>query len=343
MTQFAIHPDSPWLAPLAGYSDLPFRLLSRKHGAGVTCSEMVSIKGLAFGNSGTKRLLATCPEDDPMVLQIFGAEPGYFPEVMEQLVASGFRNYDLNAGCSVRKVMKSGSGVALMRDVDLLVQLATIMVKKAAEHPEGGRVGVKFRLGPDYGDETYLELARRLEDIGVHWVTLHPRYGKQLFRGEADWSKLARLKETVSIPVIASGDLYTAEDGVRCIEQTGVDGVMFARGAMFDPSVFDRFRALRKGNTLPPMDGELLARIVREHIRLTREFDGSGRSFRKIRSIIPRYAKGLEGIRSLRGRLCECESWEALEEAAASIEGMKNADRVSQPVDGDSPERLSIP
>lgn len=333
MTNFEITPDSPWLAPLAGYSDLPFRLLSRRHGAGVTCSEMVSVKGLAFKNSGTSRLLNTCPEDAPMVLQIFGAEPQFFPEVMEKLVSMGFRNFDLNCGCAVRKVMKSGSGVALMRDLDLLVKIAGIMVDKASQHPEKGSVGVKFRLGPEYGDETYLELGPRLENIGVDWVTLHPRYGKQLFRGEADWSKLTELKKAVSIPVIASGDLYTAHDGVRCIEQTGVDAVMFARGAMFDPTVFDRFRALRKGCEMPPMDGMLLAQIVRQHIRFTKEYEGDGRSFRKIRSIIPRYAKGLEGIRALRGRLVQCETWEELEEAASQIQHMKNADRISTPVD----------
>jgi len=333
MTKFEITPDSPWLAPLAGYSDLPFRLLCRRHGAGVTCSEMVSVKGLAYKNSGTTRLLNTCPEDAPMVLQLFGADPQYFPAVMEKLVSMGYRNYDLNCGCAVRKVMKSGSGVALMRDVDLLVRIAKIMVEKAALHPEGGRVGVKFRIGPEYGDETYLDLAPRLEDIGVNWVTMHPRYGKQLFRGEADWSKLVKLKEAVSIPVIASGDLYTARDGVRCIGETGVDGVMFARGAMFDPTVFDRFRALRKGRELPPLDGAMLARVVREHIRFTREYEGDGRSFRKIRSIIPRYTKGLQGIRALRGRLNQCESWEALEAAAAEIKAMRNADGISLPVD----------
>ncbi|WP_147822078.1 tRNA dihydrouridine synthase [Salidesulfovibrio onnuriiensis] len=333
MTTFEITPDSPWLAPLAGYSDLPFRLLCRSHGAGVTCSEMVSVKGLSFKNSGTRRLLNTCPDDEPVVIQIFGAEPQYFPETMEKLVSMGFRNFDLNCGCAVRKVMKSGSGVALMRDVGLLVRIAGIMVEKAAQHPDGGRVGVKFRLGPEYGDETYLDLAPRLEDIGVNWVTMHPRYGKQLFRGDADWNKLRKLKDTVSIPVIASGDLYTARDGVRCIEETGVDGVMFARGAMFDPTIFDRFRALRAGREMPPLDGTLLAEVVRQHIKFTKDYEGDGRSFRKIRSIIPRYAKGLEGIRALRGRLNQCASWEDLETAASEIETMKKADRISTPVD----------
>ena len=327
MPEFVIHPDSPWLAPLAGYSDLPFRMLCRKFGCGVACSEMVSVKGVSYGNAGTDRLLDTCPEDNPMVLQLFGADPEFFTPVMERLVAQGFRNFDLNAGCPVRKVLKSGSGVGLMQDPDTLVRIAEIMIRTAASHPEGGRVGVKFRLGFEKGEDTYLDLARRLEDAGAAWLTLHPRYGKQMFAGQADWSKLARLKEEVSVPVIGSGDLFTPADGVRCLEQTGIDGIMFARGALFDPAIFDRFRALRRGEVPQPLDGTGLAAVVREHILHTRHFDDTVRGFRKIRSIIPRYAKGLEGIRSLRAGLNQCETWEELEQVAASIARLNTADR----------------
>ena len=326
MSDFSILPDEPWLAPLAGYSDLPFRLLSKQFGCAVRCSEMVSVKGLAFKNSGTRRLLATCPEDDPMVLQLFGSEPQFFEPVMDKLLAMGFRNFDLNAGCPVRKVLKSGSGVQLMQDPDKLVELASIMVRKVGEHPDHGRVGVKFRLGFNKGEDVYLDLARRLEDAGVDWVTLHPRYGKQMFAGCADWKKLALLKREVSIPVVGSGDLFTAEDGVRCLEETAIDAIMFARGALYDPSIFARFIALRKGAPLPARNGAFLAEIVREHIRLTRQYEGDGRSFRKIRSIIPRYAKGLRGIRTLRASLLQCEDWEALEDAASVIADLEPAD-----------------
>lgn len=330
MNTFSITPDSPWLAPLAGYSDLPFRLLAKQFGCGVRCSEMVSVKGLAFKNSGTKRLLATCPEDDPMVLQLFGSEAIYFEPVMEKLLSQGYRNFDLNSGCPVRKVLKSGSGCGLMVDLDHLVNLASIMVKKASEHPDKCRVGVKFRLGFNKGEDVYIELGKRLQDIGVDWVTLHPRYGKQMFAGKADWSKLKLLKDALDIPVIASGDLFTAEDGHRCVCETGVDTVMFARGALYDPSIFARYIALRTGGELPPRSGEFLAGIVREHIRLTRKYEGDGRSFRKIRSIIPRYAKGLKGIRALRGSLLQCENWEELEHAAAVISTLEPADGLTE-------------
>lgn len=331
MTTFSIVQTEPWLAPLAGYSDLPFRLLCKKHGCAVGCSEMVSVKGLHYNSSGTVKLLQTCPEDDPMVLQLFGSEPDIYIPVMEQLVEQGYRNFDLNAGCPVRKVLKSGSGVALMKDMDRLVSIARIMVDKAAQHPEGGRVGIKFRLGFEKGEDVYIDLAKRLEDVGVDWVTMHPRYGKQMFAGEADWSKLKLLKKAVSIPVVGSGDLFTAEDGVRCIEETEIDAIMFARGALYDPAIFDRFRALLTGSPLPPMDGRQLTDIVRDHIRFTRQYEGSARAFRKIRSILPRYAKGLEGIRAFRNRLASCDSWEELETAVSDIANMKTADREKNP------------
>ena len=147
-----------------------------------------------------------------------------------------------------------------------------------------------------------------------------------MFAGKADWSKLALLKKGISIPVIASGDLFTAEDGIRCVEETGVDTVMFARGALYDPAIFARYVALRQGTTPPPRDGQKLAKIVLEHINLTKEYEGDGRSFRKIRSIIPRYAKGLRGIRTLRGSLLACKTWEDLETAASVISGLEPAD-----------------
>lgn len=327
MHEFTITPSDPWLAPLAGYSDLPFRLLCKRHGCGVACSEMVSVKGLHYRSSGTVKLLETCPEDNPMVLQLFGSEPELYHPVMESLVDKGYQNFDLNAGCPVRKVLKSGSGVALMNDIDRLVAIARIMVEKASAHPDGGRVGIKFRLGFEKGDDVFIDLAKRLEDVGVDWVTMHPRYGKQMFAGQADWSRLAELKKAVTIPVVGSGDLYTAEDGVRCLEETGIDAIMFARGAMYDPAIFDRFRALMKGTPMPPMDGIQLTAIVRDHITFTKEYDGSSRSFRKIRSILPRYAKGLEGIRAFRNKLTRCETWEELEEAVSDIAEMQPAER----------------
>ena len=315
MKSLPISPDKPWLAPLAGYSDLPFRMLCRKRGCTVACTEMVSVKGLKYDGKGTKDLLATCPEDSPLVVQLFGGEPQDYSDTMPQLIDEGYSFFDLNSGCPVKKVLKTGGGSALHLDPDRLVKTATAMVKVAGE----GKVGVKIRLGFMMGEDNYLEIAKRLEDAGVAWLTMHPRYSKQMFSGKADWSKLAVLKQNISIPVIGSGDLFTAEDAMECINQTGINGIMFARGALFDPEIFAHYLKLLDDpqcEDLPPFD---LGKTMEEHINMTRDFDGSNRSFRKIRSILPRYAKGMDGIRAIRTKLTACEEWEELLEAAREV------------------------
>ncbi|WP_320169228.1 tRNA-dihydrouridine synthase family protein [Maridesulfovibrio sp.] len=315
MSLLPISPDSPWLAPLAGYSDLPFRMLCRRRGCATACTEMVSIKGLKYDGKGTKALLATCDEDNPLVVQLFGGEPQDYFLTMPQLVDEGYSFFDLNAGCPVKKVLKTGGGSALHLDPDRLVATAQAMVAVAGE----GRVGVKIRLGFMNGEDNFLEIAKRLEDIGAAWITMHPRYGKQMFSGTADWSKLAELKRNISIPVIGSGDLFTAEAAIECIRQTGIDGIMFARGALYDPAIFSRYLKLL-GNPscvdLPPFD---LGKTMEEHILMTREFDGSNRSFRKIRSILPRYAKGMDGIRAIRSELTACQNWDELLDKARNV------------------------
>lgn len=318
MNSLPISPDKPWLAPLAGYSDLPFRMLCRKRGCAVAVTEMVSVKGLKYDGKGTKSLLATCAEDAPLVVQLFGGEPNDYSDTMPQLIDEGYHFFDLNSGCPVKKVLKTGGGSALHLDPDRLVETARTMVKAAGE----GRVGVKIRLGFMMGEDNYLEIAKRLEDVGVAWITMHPRYSKQMFSGTADWSKLAVLKQNISIPVIGSGDLFTAEDAIECIKQTGIDGIMFARGALYDPAIFTRYLKLLDDpscDNLPPFD---LGRTMEEHIVTTREFDGSRRSFRKIRSILPRYAKGMDGIRAIRSRLTQCSDWDELIEAARTVSSL---------------------
>ncbi len=315
MTTLPLSADAPWLAPLAGYSDLPFRMLCRSFGAAAACTEMVSVKGLVYGGGGTERLLATVEGDTPLVVQLFGADAEFYTPAMEKLLAAGFTHFDLNAGCPVRKVIKSGSGAALMRDPDRLLAIASAMVRLAGP----GRVGVKMRLGFDLGDDAFIAIGRRLADAGVAWLTLHPRYGRQMFTGHAHWPRLAELVQAVPLPVLASGDLFCAEDAARCTAETGVAGVMFARGALHDPSIFARYLALLQGRPMPPADGPFLAGIIAEHIRLTRELDGSLKSFKKIRSLIPRYARGLDNVRTLRTRLLGCSTWEQLAVEADAI------------------------
>ncbi len=300
-------PGHPWLAPLAGFSDLAFRLLCREHGAACACTEMVSAKGLVYGSPGTEPLLATTPDDSPLVVQLFGSETSFLEEAMRMLLDRGFTWFDLNAGCPVKKVVKTGSGAALLLAPDTLVRLAEAMARLAGE----GRGGGKTRLSWHAGPATVLDLAPRLESAGVGWLTLHPRTAAQGFSGRADRSGLARLKAATRLPVLASGDLFTAEDAAACLAETGVDGVMFARGALTDPSAFGRLADLVAGR--PPRPRPDLAGLVRRHAALAREHLPGREALLKMRTIVPRYVKGHPGARTLRKELASCMTWEHLE------------------------------
>ncbi|MFW5487192.1 MAG: tRNA dihydrouridine synthase [Desulfovibrio sp.] len=309
--------DKPWLAPLAGYSDLPFRLLCRELGAGVCVTEMVSAKGLIFGTNATARLVATTSADTPLVVQIFGAEPEYIGLGMDYLLEHGFTYFDLNAGCPVPKVAKSGSGAVMLKTPETLYKVAETMVERAGT----GNVGIKFRLGWDTQNINCLEIGQELERLGAGWLSLHPRTARQGYSGTADWSYIRRLVEAVDIPVIASGDLHTAEDGIRCLDETGAAAIMFARGALSDPAIFAKFNALINSRPIAPTTGADIASLARRQADLIREQCGDAmRTLYRMRSIIPRYVKSLPGARSIRKRITACVEWEELQRIIADIE-----------------------
>lgn len=340
MTELPIRPDTPWLAPLAGWSDLSFRLLCREQGAAVCCTEMVSAKGLVYGGRSTESLLATTPEagetledgscvcDRPLVVQIFGAEAAFMAQAVERLRRRGFCWFDVNMGCSVPKVTKTGAGAAMLRDMDNALRVAEAVLQAAGP----GRVGFKLRLGWDGEHEVYRELSSRLAGLGAGWVTLHPRHAVQGFSGTPRSLALAELAALLPVPVIASGDLFTAADGVRVLRETGVAAVMYARGALRDPSIFARHRALLAVGELPdraelppretplaaqdacdvldelPVDRVRLAGIIRRHAFLARRYAPREALF-KMRTVVPRYVKGGDGARVLRQELVACRSW----------------------------------
>lgn len=299
-------PDAPWLAPLAGYSDLPFRLLCREHGCHVAVTEMVSAKGLIYGSPGTRELLMTCADDTPLVVQLFGSESSFLVQALERLRADGFQYFDLNCGCPVRKVIKTGSGAALLKDPTHLLSLAKDMIRVAGP----GCMGFKIRLGWYSGQPVFLDVAKGLQDLGAGWVAMHPRYGAQGFTGDADWSQLAALKKSLSIPIIASGDLFQAEDAIRCVEQSGVDSIMFARGALSDPSIFDRYTHLRKGLAAPEKTSTQAIGLVRRLCELYTEHGMDRLGLLKMRTLVPRFLKGLPGARSLRRDIVFCKTWD---------------------------------
>lgn len=321
--------EAPWLAPLAGFSDLSFRLLCRELGAAVACTEMVSAKGLIYKSPGTEPLLDTCKADSPLVVQLFGEERSFLVAATQQLVARGYRWFDINAGCSVPKVVKTGAGAALLRsreDRQRLCDFVRAMTCVAGE----GQVGVKFRLGWSGEDDISCELGQALQEAGAGWLCLHPRWAKQKFGGVADWDALARLKQAVTIPVLASGDLLQAADGLRCLQQTGVDGLMYARGALADPRIFaSHLHLVGAGHPPPGQSGAAMAALLRRHAELARDY-GKGRSaLLKMRTFAPRYLRGVPGAAALRKRLTLCHDWQELEGMLQELESLPAVGNVS--------------
>lgn len=308
-----ISPDKPWLAPLAGYSDLPFRLLCREYGAAVCETEMLSAKGLLYKSPGTGELLKNIDIDHPLVVQLFGSSPSDMEEAVEILGNAGYRWFDCNMGCSVRKVMRQGSGAALLMDSKRCLEIAGVMIR-ATEKIEGPKgVGFKIRLGIDNSSPVLPDLALRLEDLGASWICVHPRWANQGFGGNADWTILAMLAKRISIPIIASGDLFEAEDGINCIRQTGVSGVMYARGALRNPAVFYNHHKLLHGEEISPFRRADLAEMIIRHMNHVANHCSEEETIFRMRFIVPRYIRHSQNARIIRQRLCDCRSWDNFE------------------------------
>ncbi len=320
---------APWLAPLAGFSDLPFRLLCREQGAAVACTEMVSAKGLIYKSPGTEPLLDTCEADSPLVVQLFGEEGRFVLAAAQQLAERGYRWFDINAGCSVSKVVKTGAGAALLRSKEDRQRLCGF-VRGMASIAGRGQVGVKYRLGWSGDDDISCELGQALQDAGAGWLCLHPRRAKQMFGGTADWDALARLKQAVTIPVLASGDLLQAADGIRCLQHSGVDGVMYARGALADPRIFARHLHLTGvAEAAPQENGAAVAALLRRHAELAREYGRGWSALLKMRTFAPRYLRGVPGAAALRKRLTLCHDWQELDGMLQELESLPAVDHGS--------------
>ncbi len=304
----------PWLAPLAGYSDLTFRLLCREHGARIACTEMVSAKGLVYKSNGTQDLLATTAEDSDtsqgnfLVVQLFGNEVPFMQQALEELLQQGFCYFDLNMGCSVPKVNKTGCGSAMLKDVTASLKVAEAMIAMA----EKKCMGFKIRLGWTDDSHVWQDLALGLQELGAGWITLHPRTAKQGFSGEAAWEYLAKLKQMLSLPIIASGDLFTPEDGVRCLQETGVDTVMYARGAMQNPCIFEEHNALYLHGTHTPVQAQKLYTLILRHMELAQAYSSERVALLKMRTFVPRYVHHFPGVKRLRQEMAQCANFEEL-------------------------------
>jgi nifR3 family TIM-barrel protein len=301
------------LAPMAGVTNAPFRQLCRRYGAGLYVSEMISARALCEGNAKTDQLASFAPGENPRSLQLAGVDPRYVGRAVEQLVTEGQVDHlDLNFGCPVRKVTRHGGGGALPFKRRLYASVVRAAVDAAGPVP----VTVKLRVGIDGDHLTYLDAGRIAEDLGVAAVALHGRTVAQLYSGLADWSTIARLKEAItSIPVLGNGDIWTAEDALAMIEQTGCDGVVVGRGCLGRPWLFGQLGAAFRGDPVPgPPATTEVAGVIVEHARLLVDWFGPYKGVRELRKHTAWYLKGYPIGGAVRSQLAQVGSLDHLVE-----------------------------
>ncbi len=296
------------LAPMAGVTDLPFRLLCREMGAGLVCMEMVSAKAIYYNNKNTEELLTIHPEEQPVSLQLFGSDPEIVAQMAARIEERPFSILDFNMGCPVPKVVNNGEGSALMKNPKLVEKLLTGLVK-AVRKP----VTVKIRKGFDETDINAVEIARIAESCGVAAVAVHGRTRAQYYSGNADWDIIRRVKEAVKIPVIGNGDVTGAKEAKAMLEQTGCDGVMVGRAAQGNPWIFREIAASLAGEPVPERpDNEEKKEMILRHARLLSEFKGEYTAVREMRKHLAWYTVGMPHSAHFRGMINSMETMEEL-------------------------------
>ena len=303
--------ENPYiLAPMAGVTDLPFRLLCKEQGAGLLCMEMVSAKAIQYNNKNTKALLEIHPEEQPVSLQLFGSDPDVISEIAKQIEELPFAILDINMGCPVPKIVRNGEGSALMKNPKLVYEIVS-KTAKAIQKP----VTVKIRKGFDEDSINAVEIAKIIEDAGGAAVAVHGRTREQYYSGKADWDIIRQVKEAVSIPVIGNGDVVSGESAIAMMEQTGCDGVMIGRGAQGNPWIFSELLEYEKTGILPQRPSmEELKEMMLRHARLQIEYKGEFLGIREMRKHVSWYTTGLPNSARLRGEINAVESYEGLQE-----------------------------
>lgn len=297
------------LAPMAGVTDLPFRLLCKEMGAGLLCMEMVSAKAIMYNNKNTDALMAIRPEEMPVSLQLFGSDPDIMANMAARIEERPFAFLDINMGCPVPKVVNNGEGSALMKNPKLAAEIVR-KTSKVISKP----VTVKFRKGFDDNSVNAVEFAKYMEDAGAAAIAVHGRTREQYYSGKADWDIIRQVKEAVSIPVIGNGDITDASSAIKIQEETGCDGIMIGRASQGNPWIFDEilyYMEHGEEKTKPSYD-EVRA-MIRKHARLQLEIKGEYIGIREMRKHVAWYIAGFPGSAKLRKRVCEVERFEDLE------------------------------
>lgn len=301
-------PNNLILAPMAGVTDLPFRLLCSRQGAGMCCMEMVSAKAILYQNKNTESLLEIHPEEGMLSLQFFGSDPKILSEMAKKIEDRPFAVLDINMGCPVPKVVNNGEGSALMKNPQLVEQIVSAVVK-AVDKP----VTVKIRKGFDEAHVNAVEIAKIAEAAGAAAVAVHGRTREQYYAGTADWDIIAKVKEAVSIPVIGNGDVTDGASAAALLEQTGCDGVMVGRAARGNPWIFSQIAAwLEDGTILPRPDIEEVKQTILYHAQLQLTTKGEYTAIREMRKHVSWYTSGYPNSARLRQVVNQTENYEEL-------------------------------
>ena len=303
--------ENPYiLEPMAGVTDLPFRLLCKEQGAGLLCMEMVSAKAIQYNNKNTKALLEIHPEELPVSLQLFGSDPDVISEIAKRIEELPFSILDINMGCPVPKIVKNGEGSALMKNPKLVYEIVR-KTARAIQKP----VTVKIRKGFDDTCINAVEIAKIIEDAGGKAVAVHGRTREQYYSGKADWDIIRQVKEAVSIPVIGNGDVVSGESAIAIQKETGCDGVMIGRGAQGNPWIFSELLEYERTGKMPLRPSvEAIKKMMIRHAQLQMQYKGEYLGIREMRKHVSWYTSGLPNSAKLRDEINRVESYEELEQ-----------------------------
>lgn len=288
-----------FLAPMAGITDLPFRLICKEMGCGMVYTEMISSRGLYYRDKKTEKLLKIHPDEKPVALQIFGSVPDVMAKAAYMLNDRENAVLDINMGCPTPKIVKNKDGCALMRDIDLAGKIVKAVVKESIKP-----VTVKIRKGWDENNVNAVEFAKVMEQGGAKAITVHGRTREQFYSGKADWDIIKKVKEAVTVPVIGNGDIFTVEDGMKLLNEIKCDGIMVGRGSLGNPWLFKRLvHYIKTGDLLPEPTPEEKINMALKHLDSATRHKGERVGIIEMRKHIAWYVKGLKNSASLRDRI----------------------------------------